>query len=148
MVMTFAGAFLMAHYPSAAKDTTTSSGNLNARLIRSARTAVRTCSSMRQTRIRLRFNELLIETTRRLVITVGDSMMMNFARVAILFCACFTLLVYSCAKNERAHMVTQDQALEIAKAEFARHGKAVSDYDISVDRDEASRTFWMICFEK
>ena len=45
-------------------------------------------------------------------------------------------------------MVTQDQAIEIAKKEFVKHGRVVSDYDISVSPDDPTRTFWMIWFDK
>ena len=60
----------------------------------------------------------------------------------------FVLLLSSCPLSVKPSMVTQPQAIEIAKKEFEKHGRAVSDYDMTVTHDDPSRTYWLICFEK
>ena len=45
-------------------------------------------------------------------------------------------------------MITQDQAVEIAKQEAARNGLKVSDYDITVDKDTAGAPYWMVWFDR
>lgn len=45
-------------------------------------------------------------------------------------------------------MVTQDQAVEIAKKELAKHGHSVAEYALTVDPDNARATEWVIWFEK
>jgi hypothetical protein len=69
----------------------------------------------------------------------------RFMRSALLY-ASFILL--GCLHHEKTTMVSQDQAIEIAKTEFGKQDRVVSDFDISVDPDEPSRKFWMICFDK
>jgi hypothetical protein len=48
----------------------------------------------------------------------------------------------------RHNMVTRDQAIEIAETEMAKHGRAASDYEITVDPENASGDYWMVWFEK
>lgn len=45
-------------------------------------------------------------------------------------------------------MVTRDQAIEIAKIELTKHGRAVSDYGISVEPEDTSGDYWMIWFDR
>ncbi len=45
-------------------------------------------------------------------------------------------------------MVTQEQAIEIAKKELVRHGYAALDYDTSVDSETSGGQYWMIWFDK
>jgi hypothetical protein len=58
------------------------------------------------------------------------------------------LLADTSCPNRESHMVIREKAIEIAKGEFVKHGKSVSDYDLSVSPDDSSRSFWMICFDK
>jgi hypothetical protein len=45
-------------------------------------------------------------------------------------------------------MVTQDQAIEIAKQELTKNGLTVSEYDITVGKDLPGATHWMIWFDR
>ena len=44
--------------------------------------------------------------------------------------------------------MSRHQAIEIAKAELTKHGHTVSDYDITVDPENANTEYWVIWFEK
>jgi hypothetical protein len=45
-------------------------------------------------------------------------------------------------------MLTESQAIEIAKKEFAEQGHAASDYDIKVDTYYADHGQWIVWFDK
>jgi hypothetical protein len=50
------------------------------------------------------------------------------------------------SKGEK--MLTQDQAIEIAKNEFARHGRLVSDYAVTIETYHADDKQWIVWFDK
>lgn len=61
--------------------------------------------------------------------------------VAALICA-------SCFKRQEASgMITESKAVEVAKKEFARTGRRVEDYRVSVETDSTGRK-WLIWFER
>lgn len=45
-------------------------------------------------------------------------------------------------------MLTQDQAIETAKEEFARQGYLASDYDITIQVYYADEQQWIVWFDK
>jgi hypothetical protein len=51
-------------------------------------------------------------------------------------------------QQEGGTMITKDQAMEIARKEFSKHGHTVSDYDVTVETYYADERQWMVWFEK
>lgn len=45
-------------------------------------------------------------------------------------------------------MITQEQAIELAKEQFNKHGHSASDYDISIETYYADEKQWIIWFDK
>jgi hypothetical protein len=45
-------------------------------------------------------------------------------------------------------MVTQDQAVEIAKAEFEKHGRSAAEYTITVETYRADNDQWIVWFDR
>jgi hypothetical protein len=43
-------------------------------------------------------------------------------------------------------MITQDQAAEIARQEFEKHGRRASDYDITITTYETDARKWIVWF--
>jgi hypothetical protein len=44
-------------------------------------------------------------------------------------------------------MLTLDQAVEVAKKEFSKHGRQVSDYDITAETYRADEKQWIVWFD-
>ena len=62
--------------------------------------------------------------------------------------AATTLLASACAAQpEKKTMITETQAVELAKAAFTKAGHQVSDYDVSAERDDAVEDRWLVWFE-
>lgn len=91
---------------------------------------------------------VLIETTNRSRTIAANVMTSNLPNTLLMLLVPSLLLLCLCERTGKSIMVTQDRAIEIAKKEFAKYGRVVSDYDISVGPDDPPRTFWMICFDK
>ena len=77
-----------------------------------------------------------------------DTVNRRTAKVLVLISASWLLVACSFLRNGREIMVTRDQAIEVAKKEFSKHGRAVSDYDITVDPDNTTDDYWMIWFDR
>ncbi len=45
-------------------------------------------------------------------------------------------------------MLTQNQAVEVAKKEFSKHGHQVSDHDITAETYPADEKQWIVWFDK
>ncbi|WP_089729128.1 hypothetical protein [Candidatus Thiosymbion oneisti] len=45
-------------------------------------------------------------------------------------------------------MLTQDQAIEMAKKEFTKHGYLVSDYEVAIETNPADEKQWIVWFDK
>lgn len=58
------------------------------------------------------------------------------------------LLTLACAKlPDKKAMITEPQAVELAKAAFTKAGHQVSDYDVSVEHDAGAKR-WMVWFDR
>jgi hypothetical protein len=45
-------------------------------------------------------------------------------------------------------MLAQDEAVEVAKKEFAAHGRAAADYTITVEAYHADANRWIVWFDR
>ena len=45
-------------------------------------------------------------------------------------------------------MVTQEQAVEIAKAEFEKHGESAADYTVTIETYRADNDQWIVWFDR
>lgn len=70
------------------------------------------------------------------------------ANTLVLAPVSWLLLACSLRRNGRELKVTRDQAIEAAKKELAKHGHAVSEYDMTVDPESTNEDYWMVWFDK
>jgi hypothetical protein len=68
--------------------------------------------------------------------------------VLVLFAGCCLCAIGCLDPSKGETMLSQDEAVEIAKKEFAKHRQPVSDYDISVEPYHADKNQWIVWFEK
>jgi hypothetical protein len=67
----------------------------------------------------------------------------------VLMTACCLSLAAACPRHPQGEkMLTQDQAVEIAKIEFQKHGRSPSDYLVTVETYHADRNQWIVWFDK
>jgi len=72
----------------------------------------------------------------------------NFLNRIIL--ALFALFVVDCHYPTKGdnNMLTQDEAIGIAKKEFAKHGRVPADYSVTIETYHADDNQWIVWFEK
>lgn len=59
------------------------------------------------------------------------------------------LFVIGCPHQSKGEkMLTQDQAIEVAKKEFAKHGRPVSEYAVTIETYHADEKQWIVWFDK
>jgi hypothetical protein len=59
------------------------------------------------------------------------------------------VLSTGCVNKEKGEiMLNQEEAVEVAKREFAKHGYLVSDYNISAEVYGADHEQWIVWFDK
>jgi len=64
----------------------------------------------------------------------------------VLFVAAF--ICTSCVKRQEVSpMITESKAIEVAKEEFAKTGRKIEDYRVSVEADSTGRK-WIVWFER
>lgn len=72
---------------------------------------------------------------------------MNSTLIRFVAGFCFCLMSCSCVKNEMSKRVlTEAQALELAKQEFIKTGRRVEDYGVSSEREDREQK-WIVWFD-
>lgn len=81
---------------------------------------------------------------------------MGLIRISLMSLFVGLLWTTSCARQQHEKrseemviesMVTESRALELAKAEFAKTGRKVSDYDVTIEMDSTGSK-WLAWFDK
>ncbi len=76
---------------------------------------------------------------------------MTFMRVRLLALVVTVVWFTSCARPQQTQqtqgMITEAIALQLAKAEFAKTGRSVNDYAVSIETDSTGRK-WIAWFDK
>lgn len=76
---------------------------------------------------------------------------MKLMRVSYLALLVTVVLLASCARPQQTQqsqgMITEARALELAKAEFAKTGRSVNNYAVSIETDSTGQK-WIARFEK
>ena len=77
-----------------------------------------------------------------------EEIQMRLTRLNYFALFLFTCLLTSCAKPTQSHsVVTESEALGLAKAEFLKTGLHLNEYQISVETDSTGRR-WLVWFDK
>lgn len=66
----------------------------------------------------------------------------------VLLVACGLSIMGCPQKFKGERMITQEQAIELAKEEFNKQGRSSSDYDISIEIYYVDEKQWIIWFDK
>ncbi|MDS4020973.1 MAG: hypothetical protein RKR03_10800 [Candidatus Competibacter sp.] len=66
----------------------------------------------------------------------------------VLLVACGLSIMGCPQKLKGERMITEEQAIELAKEEFNKHGRSSADYDISIEIYYVDQQQWIIWFDK
>lgn len=67
----------------------------------------------------------------------------------VLLAACWLLMTgCHCSFKGDYHMITEDQAIEIAKKEFEKHGRVAADHVITIKTYYDDDNQWIVWFDK
>jgi hypothetical protein len=83
----------------------------------------------------------------QVVIVTRGAKAATLCMVLVIAASAVAFATHYCRRAERHNMVTQEQALVIARQEMERHGRRAEDYTESLDTETGPGDSWLVWFE-